>query len=45
MKCVYAAEPRVDRMSSPARGMWIEIVLVIAVDASSSVIPRTGDVD
>ena len=31
--------------SLPARGAWIEIVVIIAAAAANSVAPRTGSVD
>ena len=45
MKYVGKDRLRVDALSSPARGMWIEIAALAIYGETEAVIPRTGDVD
>ena len=45
MKCQLFRLPLVLAVSSPARGMWIEIKKAAVFVVSVAVIPRTGDVD
>ena len=45
MKYAYKSPEEYSRLSSPARGTWIEIVRVSRAGIGQGVVPRTGDVD
>jgi len=45
LKCILQAHGRPRDGSLPARGAWIEMLLICAVVKYISVAPRTGSVD
>ena len=45
MKCAAGEALQTAKASSPARGMWIEMLYGHPVQFEQIVIPRTGDVD